>query len=236
MARRCAFSAGSAEATQVKFAALLEKLRQRPVVINGKTITYAVLINSLSDDLITVKEFDGFRGWERGAELLQTAWDAPAANSPDPSTIPVIAPDVGFFSVACADTPNPRNPEVFHQLAIFSFQRAGEVGPNASWGDEPCATWPATGADRYTGPWNRPTAKPILVIGNTYDPSTPYEEALAMARELALARLLTVDGYGHTVFLNPSQCANEYITNYFINGQLPPKGTICQQDYQPFRR
>lgn len=230
---RCAFSAGSAEATQAKFATLLEKLRKQPVVINGKTITYAVLIDALSGDLFVVQKFGGFKGWNGAAELLQKAWEAPPA-SPDPSTIPVIAPDVGFFAVGCADTLNPRDPEVYRQLAAVAFKRAGAVGPNTSWGDQACATWPAKSADRYTGPWNRPTANPILVIGNTYDPSTPYEGSVAMSRALARARLLTVDGYGHTVFLNPSQCANEYITNYFIKGEVPLEGTVCKQDYQPF--
>jgi hypothetical protein len=57
-------------------------------------------------------------------------------------------------------------------------------------------------ADRYTGPWNTPTANPILVVGNTTDPGTPYVNSLLMARELNRARLLTVDGYGHTASLN----------------------------------
>ncbi|GFE70301.1 hydrolase [Chroococcus sp. FPU101] len=231
---RCAFSAGSAAATQAKFTALLEKLRKQPVVINGKTITYAVLIYGLSGDLFVVQEFGGFKGWHGAAALLQKVWEALPATSSDPSTIPVITPDVGWFSVACADTLNPRNPEVYRQLAVIAFKRAGAVGPNASWGDQACATWPTRSADRYIGPWDHPTANPILVIGNTYDPSTPYEGSVAMSRALARARLLTVDGYGHTVFLNPSQCASEYITNYFIKGELPPEGTICKQNYQPF--
>lgn len=231
---RCAFSAGSAQKTQAKYADLLEKLRKQPVVIDGKTITYAVLINSVFGDLFTVQEFAGFRGWQRAALLLQKAWEAPVATSPDPSTIPLIPPDIGFFSVGCADTINPRDPDAYRQLAVTAFKRAGAVGPSQSWSDSACATWPAISADRYTGPWNRPTANPILVIGNTFDPDTPYEGSVAMSRALARARLLTVDGYGHTVFLNPSKCASEYISNYFINGQLPPQGTTCKQDYQPF--
>jgi TAP-like protein len=61
----------------------------------------------------------------------------------------------------------------------------------------------------YQGPWVRPTP-PIFVIGNTMDPSTPYSGSVTMARQLANARLLTVQGHGHTEFLNPSTCAANY--------------------------
>ena len=55
-----------------------------------------------------------------------------------------------------------------------------------------------------------------------------------MSRELARARLLTVEGYGHTVLLNPSRCAQQYEDDYLVNLSLPPEGTVCQQDRQPF--
>lgn len=55
-----------------------------------------------------------------------------------------------------------------------------------------------------------------------------------MARYLARARLLTVDGYGHTTLLNPSACANNYESAYLIGGTLPPAGTVCRQDLRPY--
>jgi TAP-like protein len=55
-----------------------------------------------------------------------------------------------------------------------------------------------------------------------------------MARELARARLLTVDGYGHGVLGNQSACATRYISRYLIDKTLPLKGAVCQQDQQPF--
>ena len=82
--------------------------------------------------------------------------------------------------------------------------------------------------------WDRPTAHPVLVMGTTVDPATPYRGSVAMARHLARARLLTVEGYGHAVLLNPSSCANEYVSEYVISGALPPKGASCSQDRQPF--
>jgi pimeloyl-ACP methyl ester carboxylesterase len=74
----------------------------------------------------------------------------------------------------------------------------------------------------------------VLVTNNTFDPNTPYQGAVAMTRELARARLLTVDGYGHGVLVNHSACATRYISRYLIEQTLPPKGTVCQQDHQPF--
>ena len=102
-----------------------------------------------------------------------------------------------------------------------------------SWA-EPCATWRSSSQDRYTGPWNRLTAHPILVIGNTGDPATPYQDSVAMSHLLARARLLTVDGFGHTETLNPSTCATDYETRYLLTGALPPVGTVCRQNGQPF--
>jgi pimeloyl-ACP methyl ester carboxylesterase len=100
--------------------------------------------------------------------------------------------------------------------------------------EQPGASWLATAADRYSGPWDQLTANPILVLGNTYNPATPYQGAVAMARYLGRARLLTVDGYGHTAILNPSTCVNDYESGYFVAGTLSPTGTVCQQDQPPF--
>ena len=55
-----------------------------------------------------------------------------------------------------------------------------------------------------------------------------------MSDELANARLLVVDGYGHTEFLSPSTCVANYATAYFLTGALPPVGTVCQPNVAPF--
>ena len=91
-----------------------------------------------------------------------------------------------------------------------------------------------TEQDRYTGPWDRPTPGAILVIGNTGDPVTPYQGSVAMARDLARARLLTVTESGHTEFFNPSECASNYESRYLTTGNLSPQGTVCPQSLQPF--
>jgi pimeloyl-ACP methyl ester carboxylesterase len=239
---RCAFSAGSASATKEKWTTLLQRLRENPVTVGSppRTWTYAGLVtfigaesaagNSPALSLVAL--------WPSVAELLQTLWNA----SLEPSVLVSEAapPALGLppeqrLAVQCGESPNPRDPHVYPALGALAYARAGDVGPAWVWAlDEPCAGWPATAADPYVGPWNRPTANPVLVIGNLFDPDTPYEDSVAMARELADARLLTVDGYGHTAFLNPSTCAYDYVSRYVVDGTLPPPGTVCPQDQQPF--
>jgi hypothetical protein len=59
-----------------------------------------------------------------------------------------------------------------------------------------------------------------------------------MSRELARARLLTIDGYGHTAASNPSTCATDYEIGYMLTGTLPPPGpsasrTLCRSRRRP---
>src|SRR4051794_40702670 len=118
-------------------------------------------------------------------------------------------------------------------------QRAEERTPyfGAAWAYivQPCIFWPAEDADRYTGPWNVPTSATILLISRVYDPATPHTGAVAASRTLANARLLTIDGWGHSYFEGGlSTCANENMPTYLIDVQLPPPGTICPEDAPPF--
>jgi pimeloyl-ACP methyl ester carboxylesterase len=228
---RCAFSAGSASATQAKFATLLWRLRRHPVPFEGEPLTYAMVLSFVADFLAVVQPVSDFPGWPFTAEFLQTLWTGGSGGNPAPRSYPF--PEQRF-AVECGESPNPKRPDIFRALAAFAFARSGHIGPFWSWFDEPCASWPAVAADPYTGPWNRRTANPILVIGNTFDPETPLVNAVAMANKLSRARLLTVDGYGHTAFLNPSSCTDQYMSEYFVDGTLPPEGTVCRQDVQPF--
>ncbi len=93
--------------------------------------------------------------------------------------------------------------------------------------------WPFTDQDRYLGPFNHRTANPMLVIGNLYDPATRYAGAQKLATLMPKARLLTLHGWGHTSLFR-SHCIDERIARYVISVQLPPGGTVCQQDHVPF--
>ena len=239
----CAFSAGSPSATHAKFAALLARLQGHPT----GTISYAELVASAVHGL-----YSSTTGWSTLAIELQRLWvgaarpaaqvqaltPATAAGSTQGSSPASAAPAQShrysgieqLLAVVCSETPNP-SAAAFPALDALASRRSGVVGPAWAWLSEPCASWPGVAADRYTGPFNRHTANPLLVIGTTHDPATPYEGAEAMARQLARARLLTVDGYGHGT---TSPCTDRYVSRYLIKKILPPTGARCRQSPQPF--
>ncbi|MER7741489.1 alpha/beta hydrolase [Streptomyces sp. NPDC096538] len=227
----CAFSAGGPEATREKYDELMRRLRARPV----GDWTYARTVEDVVNGLYVVHP-----GWTDLAGRLQDLWQGRVPEPlPAPPEVPI--PDQTPYTgeeqpgaVLCGDSPNPRDVAAYHSLEEASAARTGDMGRHWAWAAGLCAGWPVTAASPYRGPWDRPTAHPVLVIGTTYDPSTPYAAAQAMAGELADARLLTVSGHGHTALLNPSGCVQEYEGRYFVDGVLPPAGTTCQQDAPPF--
>jgi len=233
---RCAFSAGSARATRAKFTALVRRLRGHQQRFAGVVVDLPLLLSSFAGVLFTTQPEPGdFGGWTRFAQVLQALWQR--ANPKPPMSPPVqrrYAGPVQAAAVQCSDSPSPAGPAAYPRFAWRSLRRSGLICLTWVWGDFPCATWPAQAADRYAGPWDRPTANPILVVGNTGDPATAYHSSVRMARLLASARLLTVRGFGHTALLNPSRCVDRREVAYFLTGALPPTDTVCHQDSAPF--
>jgi pimeloyl-ACP methyl ester carboxylesterase len=90
-----------------------------------------------------------------------------------------------------------------------------------------CPGWTGTGeAIAHLAPNGAPTP---LVIGNVYDPNTPYVVAPQLTTAVG-GRLVTYVGYGHTWLLNGSTnaCMDGVVTSYFVDGVVPAKGTRCR--------
>ncbi len=236
--QQCAFSAGSAAATKAKWESLVEALRKRPVVVGDVTYDTDLVITLAVISLYDISP--GFVGydWDWLAKLSQALWE----RSTNPHDYPPFYNTPGgqeavqALAVGCGEAPNPRDSDAYFALADLATIKAGAVGPYWVWRDSECAAWPARAADPYNGPWNRRTANPILLINNTYDPAVPLSEAVALQKALADARLLEIEGYGHADAAVPSTCADRFVSAYFIDGSLPPKGAMCQQDWAPFTR
>ena len=251
--RQCAFSAGSAAATRKKYAALLARARKAPIVAGSgqPAISESSVIALTDGNLYLVHKVPGFTefdGWAGLANDLQMLWKAssPAAPSGDRTatarTVTATAATTateGYsgaeqqLSVICGESPNPGTGRAYIRQAGVSRRRAGLGGQIWPW-TAYCVDWPVKAASPYLGPWNHHTS-PIVVVGTTGDPATPYSNAVRTARLLPGARLITVSGYGHTELANPSTCAQDYLARYLINGVPPGAGAACEQNTPPFR-
>nr|WP_239579520.1 alpha/beta hydrolase [Microlunatus panaciterrae] len=69
-------------------------------------------------------------------------------------------------------------------------------------------------------------AAPIVVIGTTGDPATPYEFAQMMAKQLESGVLVTLKGEGHLAY-GQSTCIQQIAVAYLVKGTVPRNGTTC---------
>lgn len=251
---RCAFSAGSAAATTARFDQLLERAAAAPIVLEPgePALSRSTIVGATLGSLYLVHPlptFDRFIGWSRLAELLQALWEASA---PAPSALragPTTPPGPGSArevqrmaeaymgqerqpAVVCGESPNPATLGQALVNGRVAQARSGVGGATWPWIGY-CVDWPRRAAAPYLGPFDRVRA-PVLVIGVTGDPATPYRNAVDVARQLPGGRLLTLDGYGHTALANPSSCVQAHVADYLRDGTLPPRGTTCAEDVAPF--
>jgi TAP-like protein len=88
-------------------------------------------------------------------------------------------------------------------------------------------------ADRYVGPWTARTSAPVLIVGNFLDGVTAHTGAVASDRLLRRSRLLSYAGWGHTAY-GRNECTRNYVNAYLLDGSLPPVGTVCPANPNPF--
>jgi pimeloyl-ACP methyl ester carboxylesterase len=128
-------------------------------------------------------------------------------------------------AIDCLDHPVSHDLATYGSLAELSKPSAPVFGPLLAWGEASCAVWPAP-ATRPVGPVAADGAPPILVIGTTADPATPYQWAVNVAHELQHGVLLTRDGVDHVAYFY-SPCVRNDVQAYFVSGVTPPPGTTC---------
>lgn len=223
---------GAVAATERRWAELLGRLRQGPLRWGNRRLGTGEVLSQLVGRLQAVPaDGQGRGGWDGAGRFLESlsrgGRDA-AADGPPQEEAPEQA-----LAARCGESPNPRQLEAIPALAEQARSRSGPLGPWVVWGDARCAAWPAAAAP-WSGPWNTPTPVTVLVIGHRFDPVLPFQSSLSMARELDQGRLLSVNGFGHTVLRNPSACVGRFETAYFLSGLLPPPGTVCASDAAPF--
>ena len=135
-----------------------------------------------------------------------------------------------FVAIAGSEQMWPRDVDAYLERGAREWVDSPHFWANFAYSELPFALWPARDTDAYGGSFAvDPSAPTPLVIGTTFDPATPYSEAVRTVRELGNARLLTMDGDGHTAYGRNSACIDTATENYLIDVALPAEGTVCQQ-------
>ena len=129
------------------------------------------------------------------------------------------------ISVHCIDRPWPRDSRPYVALAERVRKDAPRFGPAIALSGLACADWPVAPVSS-PHPVVGKGAPPVLVIGTTGDPATPYAWSVALAGGLESGVLLTYRGDGHTVYrVGAPACVRTPVDRYLLTGQAPQART-----------
>lgn len=131
-----------------------------------------------------------------------------------------------FRAYNCMDYPVEDDPSA--EAASQAQIAAGAPTIAAYWeGPDPCAVWPypPTGT---RGEIHAEGADPILVVGTTNDPATPYDWSVSLAEQLDAGVLITRVGEGHTGYNKGNVCVDSAVNAFFLDGTVPEDGLRCE--------
>ncbi|NYD68556.1 alpha/beta hydrolase [Agromyces atrinae] len=131
-----------------------------------------------------------------------------------------------FSAINCLDYEYQDDVAVMREKAAAIEAQAPYMGTFMTYGDIGCASWPYTG-DRPRAEIHAAGADPIIVIGTTNDPATPYQWAVALADQLESGHLITYEGEGHTAYNKSNACVDDAVDAYFLEGTVPASDPTC---------
>ena len=213
--------------------ALIVRANSRPLsqeLGTGQVASGALLLNGvaaalyskstwpdLKDALVNAFNGDGTVLVQLANLLLERNADGTYANLVDANT-----------AISCVDRPWPRSLASWQAAASAAERAAPLFGASIVWGNLPCAYWPVPAAPPVA--IKAAGAAPILVVGTTRDPATPYRWARALAADLSSGVLLGWNGDGHTAYGEGSSCVDTIVNAYLISLKVPRSGTRLPRD------
>ncbi|MGW6563795.1 alpha/beta hydrolase [Streptomyces sp. NPDC054975] len=150
------------------------------------------------------------------------------AGSPTPAeeAVPADNEDAALLAVNCADTPHPRVAQPYWDALAPADRAAGPYGTTSVLDAMTCKDLPAA-----AGQPHRVRAEgvpPVLVVGTTGAPATPYEESESLAAQLPGGMLLTYEGVGHTAYGRGGACVTDAVDAYLVSLKPVRAGATCQ--------
>jgi pimeloyl-ACP methyl ester carboxylesterase len=128
------------------------------------------------------------------------------------------------LAVNCADADKVPSVDHIRQLQSQWRKKYPLFGASLAMGMLPCALWPGKRDPYPTGA--AAGAPPIVVVGTTGDPATPYENTAELAKMLGTGHVLTWEGEGHTAY-PATACIVDAVDDYLIDLTVPREGLRC---------
>ena len=204
-----------------------DELDAKPLDVDGRPLTQSIAVSGVAAYL-----YGGIPAWKTLSNDLK----------------PALAGD-GTRLLKASDSLNDRNEDGTFGSLFYSFPAIGCADSYDKGVVEAEQRWVSDQAKapifgKYFGPgytcplWTarstiqfKPTgsgAAPIVVVGATGDPATPYQNAVTMAKQLESGVLVTYEGEGHGTFGGKSRCVDALVIDYLVNGTVPTDGVRCQ--------
>ncbi|KIC60017.1 alpha/beta hydrolase [Microbacterium hominis] len=130
-----------------------------------------------------------------------------------------------FRAYNCMDYPLDTSQADKDAADAIVKQKAPTIAPYWQ-GVDVCEVWPYP----PTGVREKITADgaaPIVVVGTTNDPATPYEWSVSLAQQLSSGVLITRQGEGHTGYNKGNACVDKAVESYLVDGTVPTNGLTC---------
>lgn len=131
-----------------------------------------------------------------------------------------------LYAINCLDDPSAVTPAQVASVLPEFEKAAPTFGDVFAWGLTSCSDFRQR-ADEPAPPVGAAGAKPIVVIGTTRDPATPYQWAQHLAGLLKSGVLISRDGDGHTGYNTGNSCVDNAVDDYLVDGTVPKDGLSC---------
>ena len=211
-----------------KLLAMMDRLDKTPIPVGNRQLTRSLAMTAVLAtmyDQLRWKDLDdaltAIDGGD-GTKLLAIA-DNFNERSPDGTYGSLV--NGAFAATSCIESPPAPTEILAPDPVAGQIQKASPFfGPWEEWHGIYCAFWPEL--PRAHPPLTITGAPPILLIGASNDPATPYAWAKSVSQQIPGSVLLTRVGNGHTSY-GFSDCINSAEDAYLTDLVLPPQGTTC---------
>jgi hypothetical protein len=120
--------------------------------------------------------------------------------------------------IDCLDFADNRSVEEMKVDAKAFVKQAPLFGPYLAYGGLVCQYIDTAKATQVVP---TKTANPIVIIGTTGDPATPYEWAQGLHRILTNSVLISLTGDGHTGQGQGIECVDGQVDDYYLSNAIP---------------